>query len=488
MKTLCQVRILWTLALLTALIGGETAAISKSQSPLFQNRNNVRQTVIFKRIADGKVLYQKSPDTLLIPASVTKLLTSGASLHHLGPFYSFKTRLYYTGTRKHHAINGDLIIVGSGDPLLINEKLWQMAADLRHLGIRTFTGNIVIDNSLFDGHSRDASRLGGKRHSIHAYDAPLSAFGINFNTYTVALAPGPKIGALGLVAIDPYPLKGLQLENQLRTSRANRSGASRVSRYTSGDGKTRLVVTGMIPQQGQLKKVYRSVGDATHSAGEQIRAFLNAEGIVVQGQVKSGLKPPGAKILHTIEGYPLKKIIESLNKYSNNYVADVLVKRLALEGAGDRGNLANGLEVIRSFMNKNVGVKTPFTVENGSGLSPQNRLSADQLVQLLTYMEERFDLFPEFLHSLPAGGFDGTLEDRFQSAKLSNLRGIVRAKTGTLTSPVTVASLAGYLRHKKHGLVAFAIIENGIPGKSQPNLLALRQEQDNAIARFIQEY
>ena len=88
------------------------------------NAPNVQQSVEFVRLSDGKVLFSKNPDTLLTPASVTKLVTSAAVLAKFGANHLFKTRFYYTGSRTAGVISGDLIIVGDGDPFVVSEKFW----------------------------------------------------------------------------------------------------------------------------------------------------------------------------------------------------------------------------------------------------------------------------------------------------------------------------------------------------------------------------
>ena len=469
-----------------AFMADGSYGVIKHKKPLFPNlKAQTQQSALFVRLKDNKVLFQKAPHKMLSPASVTKLFTAAASLHYLGPHYTFKTPLYHTGSRKGPHINGDLIIKGSGDPMFVSEKLWQMAADLRHMGIRNISGDIIIDNSLFDGVFHDKARQGGKARSRHAYDAPLTAFAVNFNTFAVAISPGERVGHRGLVSLDPYPLRGLLVENKTRTSLSHLKTASRVSRITQKNA-VKMVVSGQISQRDTVKKIYRSVGDPVKAAGEQVRAFLNKEGILVQGVVRGGLMPGHAKKLLTVTGYPLQKIVKGLNKYSNNYIADVLLKKLATTEAA-KGSLENGVLVVKEFLKKEVSIPPTFTLKNGSGLSPENRASAHQIVKILAYMEKRLDLFPEFLNSLPTAGIDGTLKDRFSSMRTKALKGIVRAKTGTLTAPVTVATLAGYLRHKKHGLVAFAILDNGIEGKRQPSLQDLKDRQDIALAKFTHQ-
>ena len=138
-----------------------------------------------------------------------------------------------------------------------------------------------------------------------------------------------------------------------------------------------------------------------------------------------------------------------------------------------------GAAFLSQFLKTRIDIKSKFTIENGSGLSLKNRLSADQLCNLLVYMQNHFEVFPEFLASLPSAGIDGTLKDRFKN--YSQLKGKVRAKTGTLTQPQSVSSLAGYLHHKTHGWVAFAIIENGQVGQKQPSIASMRNIQEKLL-------
>ena len=135
------------------------------------------QSIAIIRVSDGKLLYGYNKDKHLIPASVTKLITSAAALKLWGAHHKFKTEVFYTGMRKKGVITGDIILKGDGDPYLVSEKLWQMAADLRILGLNKISGDLIIDQSLFPGDDRDSSRKAGRHSSANAYDAPVSALG-----------------------------------------------------------------------------------------------------------------------------------------------------------------------------------------------------------------------------------------------------------------------------------------------------------------------
>jgi D-alanyl-D-alanine carboxypeptidase/D-alanyl-D-alanine-endopeptidase (penicillin-binding protein 4) len=454
----------------------------------------VSQSVLITRLSDGKVLWEKDADQLVSPASVTKVITSAAALAKFSPVHTFKTPLYYTGSRQNDRIAGDLVIVGDGDPFLISEKLWQLAADLKNMGIKEFAGDLVIDSSLFDEEVRDESRMDSARLSHNAYNAPISAFGVNFNTLAVTVAPNTGVGRPALVSIDPYPLRDLVIENNIQTAKAGVVRQIDIKRRTKR-GQDKLVASGTIAVDAPLQKVYRSVGDPLSASGEYVKAFLKNEGVIVRGKVRAGRKPEGSTFLMELESYEMRRIVAGLNTFSNNYIADVLLKRLGAafprQGEADapgQGTFANGLAVLTDFLRKDVGIKTDFVLKNGSGLDTENRLSARQVVGILAFMESRMDLFPEFLASLPAAGWDGTLKKRLKkTGDTEALQGLFRAKTGTLTEPVTVASLAGYFRHPKHGLVAFCVLENGQEGLAQPSLKELRERQDRLMAVLLGE-
>ncbi|MBF0440470.1 MAG: D-alanyl-D-alanine carboxypeptidase/D-alanyl-D-alanine-endopeptidase [Oligoflexales bacterium] len=469
-----------------------SAASEKSGEDIFYPmKAETEKSIMFKRLKDGKILYQTDPKKKLIPASLTKLLTAAASLHTFGPAYKFNTKIFYSGSIQDSILTGDMFIVGNGDPFFTNEKLWQLAADIRHMGIRRIKGDLVIDNSIFDAENYDPSRESAEEFSEHAYDAPISAFGVNFNTFPIAVSPGPKVGTQAIVEIDPYSIKGVIIDNRIRTARHGQGNSFSIKREVTSDGTSKLILNGHIALGSKLYKVYRSVSNPLVTSGETLRSFLVREGVAVIGQVKSGVLPQNSRLLITVESYPLGYIVEGLNKYSNNFIADVLLKRLGATLENEKpevktiGSFKSGIDVINLFLKKEVGIGDEYVLKNGSGLDLDNRLSADQLTSILSYVYNRIDIFPEFFASLPSAGKDGTLSKRFREKETKILQGKVRAKTGTLSEPYPVVGLAGYLNHPLHGLIAFTIIENGIPGKAQSTVSDIRERQDFALLEFI---
>lgn len=448
------------------------------------------QGIVVVRIADAKVLYAHNDLQLFNPASTAKLITSAAVLDYFGPNHQFNTKIYHSGQRLGGKISGDLIIVGDGDPLFVSETLWQMAADLQHLGLESIEGDLVIDNSLFADQARQGLRLEGEKASQHAYDAAVTPFGVNFNTVALAVAPSEQVGALAHVNLDPLPIAGIEIENQVRTSGPKPKLALEVTRVSLPQGKSKILLRGEIPLASSVTKVYRSVNDPVHSSGELVRAFLAKQGIRVQGRVRAASCPPSATLLWTVNSQALRSIIASLNQYSSNYIADVMIKRLgaassprlnARETATGSGSYASGLAAMDDFLRKKVGLSGEYQLENGSGLSTANRISAGQLVRVLQYVASHWEFFPDYLASLPVAGESGTLDARFRSKDTAALQGQIRAKTGTLSQPVLVSALAGYTQHHRHGLVAFAILQNGKPGPQRLSMADLHALQEKGL-------
>ena len=451
----------------------------------FTSSGSADHSVIFMRLSDHKVLFESGADKLLSPASVTKIVTSAAALTYFGPSFTFKTPIYHTGRIEAGHVTGDLIIKGDGDPFMVSEVLWQTAVDLHHLGIRTIDGNLIIDTSLFDDEDRDDSRKTGAKYSTHAYDAPVSSFAVNFNTVAVAIAPTVS-GKSAIAEITPYAMPSVKLTGRVTTRPGEASDTVSAARTTIKETQTSLTVSGVIGEDAPIKKIYRSVADPVTAAGDYVRAFLENVGIKVRGVTKRGTTPKSAALVYEAQGYEMRRIAQGLNTFSNNFIADVLTKRLGaafpVNGQPDApgsGSLKNGTGVLNRFLREDVGLKGEWTLLNGSGLATENRLSARQLLSVMTWMESRGELFPDFLGSLPASGLDGTLKKRMK--KDDDLRGLIRAKTGTLTEPITVASMAGYFRHPTEGWCAFVILSNGREGRGQPGLMDLRNLQDAAL-------
>lgn len=397
----------------------------------------------------GAVVFDKNGATPLVPASVMKLFTTAAALKSLGPAYRFKTEILHTGEMKNGVIGGDVIIRGRGDPKLTPEALWRIARDLKDMGVSKVTGDLVADDSFFDG--RRLAPGWSPRRSQRAYDAGLGALSVNFNTVAVKTWPGEKEGDPLIVAVEPRT-PYVVLENKTVTARRGKAVSAR--RAPSG-GRVKIVVTGSMKPGAEGKVIYVNITDPARFAAEAFRAALEREGIRVDGGIRNGKAPDSAKLLYTHKSKPLAAILRELNHYSSNFVAEQISKTIDASVNGEPGRSGPALAMTRKFAER-LGVDmTGVVFADGSGLSRENRLTARAVTDLLIAMTGRFDIGPDFVASLGIMGVDGSVKER---AEGSPARALARVKTGTLAG---ISSLAGYVAGRGGGLYAFAIIQNG---------------------------
>jgi D-alanyl-D-alanine carboxypeptidase/D-alanyl-D-alanine-endopeptidase (penicillin-binding protein 4) len=401
--------------------------------------------------ASGAELMASGADDALVPASTQKLLTAIAALDAFGPSHRFVTEVRASRPLGPDGAVGDLYLRG-GDPALTSEQWWRLAADLRALGLREVRGDLVLDDALFDDQRWHPSWV---PVSARAYHAPVSALAANFGAFRVRVAPGATLGAPLHAVLDP-PVPYLKLVNEGRTAKPGAASTLAVERDSVG-GQERVRVSGGVALGAEPDDVWRSVADPIGYAGAVLRLQLEANGVRVAGGTRRGTAQPAATLLLSFEGLPLQQIASLFLKYSNNFIAECLVKWLALgpepaPGAAP-GSWARGIEALRGRLAA-LGVPLGATrLVDGSGLSRENRVSARVLVEALRRGEASFGVGPELLAALPIAAEDGTLQKRAEGA-----RGRVRAKTGSLDG---VHSLAGFARTQQGRDLVFAVLVNG---------------------------
>lgn len=374
----------------------------------------------------GKILYQNNGTTPLNPASTMKVITSVASLKYLGANYVYKT-LFMTDAQNGAAVQ-NLFVKGVGDPTLNEERLWRIANELKRQGVKTVQGDLVVDNSLFL--PDPALGQGLSRHMM--------------TNAALVLNPtfqGPLTQAYGG---DIIP------QNDFASGAAMRSEKS-----ASLIKRPKLV----LPKTTQALS-YR---DPARYAGEIFKTILQQSGIQVKGEVRSG-NNQGFIVLHEDYSVPLSQILVELNKKSNNFVAEMLLKTLSAEEMGAPGSMQKGATFLSSFLGYNGMPYGEYNIVNGSGLSRENRVSADILTRTLLMAYNDSEIQDTFINSLPIGGIDGTLRRRMHSP---HLQGNVHAKTGTLFD---TSALSGFMETKSGNTIAFTFLVNvpGAPGKSFP--------------------
>ncbi len=417
--------------------------------------SGARAGILVASLETGQTVYARDPDVLLNPASNVKLFTSAAALVRLGPEFRFDTEFSSDAASAGKPTLKTLFVRGKGDPTITSERLWAIAADLVHAGVKKI-GDIVLDDGYFDG-----ERLGpgyDQERGDRSYLAPSGALSLNWNTVAVHASPGDRAGARCRVEVEPAS-SFIEVENRTTTV-----GARAVKRLVPSsswtNGKQRITVEGRLPLGGRETVIRRRVDEPALYLGQTLRRYLELRGVKVAGRIRTGPVPGDAKLVRVEESEPLAEIVRRMNKVSSNFIAEQLLKALGAEAKGAPGTWEKGVEAIGDAL-ADLGIpRGSYVMRNGSGLNDTNRFSAHQTVTLLRAMWQRFPLAPEFVASLPVAGRDGTIRWRMEGTEAV---GRLRAKTGTLEN---VTSLSGYVETAAREKLAFAIMVNDYPGRA----------------------
>jgi serine-type D-Ala-D-Ala carboxypeptidase/endopeptidase (penicillin-binding protein 4) len=420
-------------------------------------------------LEDGRVLYGSHAHDLLNPASNTKIFTSAAALSRLGSDYRWVTEVFLDAPPDKGVVKGNLTLRGKGDPTLLSERMWEMASELWHLGLRQVKGDLILDDSFFDQVSEGPGW--DQEDTDRAYLAPISALASNWGSFAIYVSPGDHPGQKARVEIEPMS-PYFKIDNQVTTGgRGVRK--IKTSGVANRDGY-HVKVSGHIPVDSPTAAFWRKVGDPTRYTGETFKQILSQRGIKITGRIRRGVRSPAAKLFYTSQSDGLDIVLKRLNKQSSNFVAEMLVKTMGAEIRCVPGSWPSGIDAIEDFLGQEVGIpRGSYVMRNGSGLDDVNRFSADQVIRVLAYMYSRLTVAPEYLSSLPIAAKDGTIRFRMTDTPAA---GRVRAKTGTLED---VSALSGYVESLGGRHYAFALLVNDYPSSLRQ---AIASEDAFAVA------
>lgn len=414
--------------------------------------------VAVRSLDTGATLFRRNGQTWLVPASTMKVLTAVAAAERLGWGYRFETRLYATGPIVNGVLDGDLLVVGTGDPS-INPRhpsradaFEQWAEALRARGIRRINGHVIGDDSAIA-----APGLGigwAWDDLVEDYGAAYGALQYRDSVVEVTMGPGITPGAPPVVYLSPAN-HGLLVDVQAVTSAEGTAPSLAVSRPL---GTRFLEVRGQAPLGSTPMTLPVAVANPTHYFTGELRATLQRRGIVVDGQgmdiddASDRPRAAEATLLLVDQSAPLAEIAQQMLEWSlNNYAESLLV---ALDQTAPATG-ADGVALLRDTLTS-LGVPSgSYHTRDGSGLSRNDYLSADALVAALAGAWERPHLRDTLKRALPVAGGDGTLGRRLKGTPGE---GRVFAKTGSMSN---VRSLAGYVDTLAGETLAFAVITNG---------------------------
>jgi serine-type D-Ala-D-Ala carboxypeptidase/endopeptidase (penicillin-binding protein 4) len=428
-----------------------------------------RSSVLVVSLDRGDTLVSLNADLPLAPASNLKLYSTGAALYYLGPDFRYSTSLLADGPVRDGVLEGDLILHGNGDPTISGRMLPSglstfiaFADSLAALGVRRVRGNLMGDGSYFDEDWIGDGWQPGDR--MEWYAAPIGALNFSENMVTVRVQPGAS-GDPARITTAPATV-GMAIVNRVRTVR---SGSTSV-RFEHGDSA--IVVSGEIRRGASGVSRMMPVVDPANYAAAALRAVLQERGIRVDGEVRSVRRPAESRVGAARAGVgspprvvavhrspPLAEIAAVTNHVSHNLFAEALLKTAGRVVEGE-GSFAAGARAVTRLVDQETAVApAALRIEDGSGLSRTNRVTARATVSLLDYMMHSA-VWNAYYESLPEAADARGLHRMYDTPAARNLR----AKTGTIRN---VSALSGYVRTADGERLMFCIMTNGIPATAQ---------------------
>ena len=418
-------------------------------------------------------------DVPMNPASVMKLVTTYAAIDLLGPDFTWRTGFYADGVVSHGLLRGNLHIRGGGDPKLVVERVAAAMAAVREQGVTVVHGDIVLDQSAFEQQPADPAAFDGER--LRPYNAAPEALLVNFKSVVLGLVPDVAAG-VARVAFEP-PLAGLAVDATVPLTTAA-CGDWRSTLGARFDDPNAIRFLGSYSSRCGDKSWPVAYVDPGTFAERALEGLWRAGGGLLTGKVRRGPVPASARLLHDAPSLPLTDIVYDVNKFSNNVMAQQVFLTLGRLPAnvldGSRGaslGLVNSASFERSrdlltrwWARKWGGQPAAPLLDNGSGLSRDERVSANALLALLRDAA-RHPQGAVLAQSLPVAGVDGTASRMGERGIMKNALGNARVKTGSLRDVVAVA---GYVT-ARNGLqmAVVGIINHPNASQGRPVLDAL---------------
>ena len=410
-------------------------------------------------IGERRPLLEAGAGRPMNPASAIKLVTSYAALELLGPAFHWMTEAHAAGALSDGVLEGDLVLKGRGDPKLTLENFWLLLRGLRSRGLREIRGDLVLDRTYFAARDHDPARF--DEQPTRPYNTGPDALLVNFKA--VRLRFVPDAGARRVRILPEPVLPQVEIVNRLTLVTGPCGDWVRRLKLDAqgGSAATRLTFSGRYAAScGERERNYSVLPHAHYVLG-LFRELWRELGGTFAGTVRDGVVGADSSPLVTVDSPALAQVVRDMNKFSNNVMARQLYLTLGAEVAGEPATYEKAERVVREWL-AGKGMSFPeMVLENGSGLSRVERISARHLGELLL-SSFRSPVMPEFVASLPLAAADGTMKKRLAAAEVA---GQAHIKTGSLTG---VRSIAGYvLDARGRRLVVVSIINHPNAGSAQ---------------------
>ena len=440
---------------------------------------------IVVRPVDGeKAAVRHRGDAAMNPASLMKLVTTFGALELLGPAHTWRTEILADSPPQNGVLAGDLYLRGSGDPKFTYDRLWLLLRELRGRGVKEIRGDLVLDKGAFAVVDHDPAAFDGK--SLRPYNVGPDALLFNFATLHLTLIPPDTPGGSVRVLAEPLPAD-FAVVNRLQATDAKHCGEWR-ERLEAKLASGKVELSGPFPSVcGEKRWHLAGLPNGLLLQGVFTRLWRELGG-EFSGQLRDRPTPANAIALASSESPALGELVRDINKFSNNVMARQVFLTLGAGpsqadvppvGGSEPGLRARGAikigagetaaadQTLRSWLAQKHLHFTELVLDNGSGLSRRERISADNLARLLA-AGWRSPVMPELMSSLPIAAVDGTTRKKFNGNGVS---GQAHLKTGSLEG---VRGIAGYLLDKngRRHIVVF-MVNHPNAGAAQPAFDAL---------------
>jgi len=422
----------------------------------------------------GEVLFAQNAGRYFLPASNAKLFTAALALATLGPNYRFHTTIETRSAMDASgALQGDLVLVGRGDPNLSNRKvpfesrtardgppekiLAELADAVAARGVKQITGDVIADDSYFAGGSYPSGWA--IDDMLWNYGVPVSAIEINDGTLSIEVMPGAAAGAPAVYTADPWA--GVyQIHNLVTTGPRGSEQKLAVEREPASID---IFLRGTMPAGAQTRSLGIAIDRPAEFAAALLKNLLEARGIHVYGRARARhAGDPGAEFTSPPSGapavlaehvsQPLSEALPVMDKISQNVHAELLLRTAAREKTGDSS--ADAAIQFEEDFRKSIGLTDDDVImTDASGLSRKDMVTPQSEVMLLRWAAKQ-PWYEVFRASLPVAGQDGTLTDRMAHTPAAEH---IWAKTGSLSH---VDSLAGYATTARGAHLVFSFIVN----------------------------
>ena len=417
-------------------------------APLQRVGMPLSQVALLVAPADGGLpLVSHNVTQAMNPASVMKLVTTGIALDQLGPGFRWNTRLWSDGSVRQQVLQGNLYVQGSGDPGLVQERLWLLLRALRERGVQRISGDLVLDNSVFQLPARDPGAFDGD--ALQPYNAQPDGLLVNYKSFVLQLQPDASQNMAQLRLDPPMADSGIPASLPLDAGSCNGWIAQLEAR---SQAQRQIALPASYPASCGEQQWLAAWPQPQEQAGKAILGMWQSLGGQLEGRVRYGSTPAAllrGTPLASSESEPLPQAVRNINKFSNNVMAQQLFLTLGVQRYG-QGHFAGAQAAVQDWWQRKLRPYAPPTPVNGSGLSRDGRITAASLGGLLQYMWSS-PMMPDFVASLPMYGMDGTLR-----RQATGLPGRAHLKTGTLRDANALAGYVTGLDGRRYVLVAMA--------------------------------